>query len=66
MSFTIPVADDDPNDIYFEINLHQSWMRFIDSECEEYEMERIVFIRELVKLGLIAWKKQEKENYEPF
>ena len=64
MGFTIPLADDDPNEIYFEINLHQSWMRFIDSECEEYGMERIDLVRELVKLGMVAWRGQERRELE--
>ena len=64
MGFTIPLADDDPNEIYFEINLHQSWMRFIDSECEEYGMERNDLVRELVKLGMVAWRGQERRELE--
>ena len=59
MNFTIPVADDDPNDVYFEINLHKSWMKLIDAECEEYGMDRMYFVKELVKLGLVAWKAEE-------
>ena len=45
--------------IYFEINLHKSWMKLIDAECEEYGMDRMYFVKELVKLGLVAWKAEE-------
>ena len=62
MSFTIPVMDDDPNEIYFEINLHKSWVRFIDEECEEYGYDRMGFIKELVKLGMVAWKSNEDKE----
>ena len=64
MSFAIPVVEDDPNEIYFEMNLHKSWMRFIDEECEEYGIERMDFVRELVKLGMIAWKGNERKELD--
>ena len=60
-NFIIPVTDDDPNDVYFEINLHKSWMKFIDAEWEEYGMDRMYFVKELVKLGMVAWKADEEE-----
>ena len=60
MSFSIPVMEDDPNDVYFEINLHRSWVKYIDLECEEYGFDRMSFVRELVKLGMVAWKNEEE------
>ena len=33
----------------------------IDAECEEYGMDRMYFVKELVKLGLVAWKADEEE-----
>ena len=51
------------------INIYADWigMKFIDYECEEYGLDRLGFVRELVKLGMMAWKVNEKkENYEPF
>ncbi len=55
------MIDDDPNDVYFEINLHKSWIKFIDSECEEYGFDRMYSVRELVKLGMVAWKANEDD-----
>tara|TARA_B100000085_G_C18193715_1_gene370704 strand:+ start:166 stop:387 length:222 start_codon:yes stop_codon:yes gene_type:complete len=60
MTFSIPVMEDDPNDVYFEMNLHRSWMKYIDEECDEYGYDRMNFVRELVKLGLMAWKNKEE------
>ena len=64
MSITIPVVEDDPNEVYFEINIHKSWMRFVDAECEEYGMERMDFVRELVKLGMMTWKGNERKELD--
>ena len=33
----------------------------IDAECEEYGMDRMYFVKELVKLGMVAWKANEEE-----
>ena len=34
----------------------------IDAECEEYGIERMDFVRELVKLGMVAWKVDEEQD----
>ena len=36
-------------------------MKFIDDECEKYSMDRMYFVKELVKLGIVAWKVNEEE-----
>ena len=36
-------------------------MKLIDAECEEYGMDRMYFVKELVKLGMVAWKADEEE-----
>ena len=37
----------------------------IDAECEEYGMDRMYFVKELVKLGMVAWKADEEELPQP-
>ena len=62
MNFTIPLAEDSLNEIFFEMSLHQSWIELIDVQCEEYGMERNELLKELIKLGLVVWTGREKNN----
>ena len=62
MNFTIPLVDDLPNHLYFEISLHKAWVDWIDEECEEVGMNRLEMVRELVKLGMVVIKRKEELN----
>ena len=33
-----------------------------NAECEEYGMDRMYLVRELMKLGLVAWNANEEEE----